>query len=141
MLPTVSSQRHLGVWDRESDIGRAAEFIAQAIVIGLQGGEKPPTRPRLRVGLATLINHPVNLSQIQEELNPDQPFGSAIALPPDASITTDLAAPRWELIARGIKIENRKRLGRSPDATTRASAVRRSPRILIFAWRARSIKR
>ena len=40
-------------------------------------------------------------------------------MPPDASIKADLAAPRWELTARGIKIEDkdeiRKRLGRSPD--------------------------
>jgi hypothetical protein len=27
----------------------------------------------------------------------DQPYGSAIALPGDASIKADLAAPRWEL--------------------------------------------
>jgi hypothetical protein len=36
-----------------------------------------------------------------------------------ASIKADLAAPRWELTARGIKIEDKadikKRLGRSPD--------------------------
>jgi hypothetical protein len=57
--------------------------------------------------------------RFREDLNPDQPFGSAIALPKDASIRADLAAPRWELTARGIKIEDkaeiRKRLGRSPD--------------------------
>jgi hypothetical protein len=57
--------------------------------------------------------------RFREELNPDQRFGSAIALPPDASIKADLAAPRWELTPRGIKIEDkqeiRKRLGRSPD--------------------------
>jgi len=57
--------------------------------------------------------------RFREELNPDQPFGSSIALPPDASIKADLAAPRWELTPRGIKIEDkaeiRKRLGRSPD--------------------------
>jgi hypothetical protein len=57
--------------------------------------------------------------RFREELNPDQPYGSPIALPPDASIKANLAAPRWELTARGIKIEDkaeiRKRLGRSPD--------------------------
>ena len=57
--------------------------------------------------------------RMREELDPDQQFGSAIALPPGASIKADLAAPRWELTARGIKIEDkdeiRKRLGRSPD--------------------------
>jgi hypothetical protein len=57
--------------------------------------------------------------RFREELDPDKEFGSAIALPRDASIKADLAAPRWELTARGIKIEDkdqiRKRLGRSPD--------------------------
>ena len=57
--------------------------------------------------------------RLREELDPDQEFGSAIALPRDASIKADLAAPRWELTTRGIKIEDkdqiRKRLGRSPD--------------------------
>jgi hypothetical protein len=57
--------------------------------------------------------------RMREELDPGQELGSAIALPPDASIKADLAAPRWELTARGIKIEHkdeiRKRLGRSPD--------------------------
>jgi len=58
--------------------------------------------------------------RMREELDPGQEFGSAVALPPDASIKADLAAPRWEMTpARGIKIEDkeeiRKRLGRSPD--------------------------
>jgi hypothetical protein len=57
--------------------------------------------------------------RMREELDPSQGGGSVVALPPDASIKADLAAPRWELTARGIKIEDkdeiRKRLGRSPD--------------------------
>ncbi len=57
--------------------------------------------------------------RMREELDPDQDCGSILALPPDASVKADLAAPRWELTARGIKIEDkdeiRKRLGRSPD--------------------------
>ena len=56
---------------------------------------------------------------MREELDPGQDGGSVLALPPDASVKADLAAPRWELTARGIKIEDkdeiRKRLGRSPD--------------------------
>jgi len=56
---------------------------------------------------------------MREELDPGQHGGSIVALPPDASVKADLAAPRWELTARGIKIEDkndiRKRLGRSPD--------------------------
>lgn len=57
--------------------------------------------------------------RMREELDPGQGGGSVLALPPDASVKADLAAPRWELTARGIKIEDkneiRKRLGRSPD--------------------------
>jgi hypothetical protein len=57
--------------------------------------------------------------RMREELNPDQEFGSPIALPPGAQVKADLAAPRWKLTPRGIQIEDkaelRKRLGRSPD--------------------------
>lgn len=57
--------------------------------------------------------------RMREELDPDQHFGSAIALPPGAQIKADLAAPRWKLTTRGIQIEDkakiRKRLGRSID--------------------------
>jgi hypothetical protein len=57
--------------------------------------------------------------RMREELDPGQDGGSILALPADASIKADLAAPRWELTTRGIKIEDkdeiRKRLGRSPD--------------------------
>jgi Terminase large subunit, T4likevirus-type, N-terminal len=57
--------------------------------------------------------------RFREELDPGQTGGSVIALPPDASIKADLAAPRWQLTSRGIQIEDkneiRKRLGRSPD--------------------------
>jgi len=56
--------------------------------------------------------------RFREELNQDQEGGSVIALPPSAEIRADLAAPRWELTTRGIKIESkeeiRKRIGRSP---------------------------
>jgi NADPH:quinone reductase-like Zn-dependent oxidoreductase len=37
--------------------------------------------------------------RMREALDPGQEFGSAIALPPDASIKADLAAPRWEMTA------------------------------------------
>jgi len=56
--------------------------------------------------------------RLREELDPDQEGGSVIMLPPSAEIRADLAAPRWELTTRGIKVEAkddiRKRLGRSP---------------------------
>jgi hypothetical protein len=56
--------------------------------------------------------------RFREALNPDQQGGSVIALPPDPELRADLAAPTYEVTARGIQIESkddlRKRLGRSP---------------------------
>jgi hypothetical protein len=56
--------------------------------------------------------------RFREALNPDQQGGSAIALPNDPELRADLAAPTFEVTARGILIESkddlRKRLGRSP---------------------------
>ena len=56
--------------------------------------------------------------RLREEFNPDQEGGSCLAIPPNPEIRADLAAPRWELTMRGIKVESkeeiRKRLGRSP---------------------------
>ncbi len=56
--------------------------------------------------------------KFREELDPDQEGGSVIALPPDPELRADLAAPTYEVKARGIIIESkddlRKRLGRSP---------------------------
>ena len=62
--------------------------------------------------------------RFREELDPNQQGGSAIALPPDPQLRSDLAAPTWKLTTRGILLESKddikKRLGRSPD---RADAV------------------
>lgn len=56
--------------------------------------------------------------RFREELDPDQEGGSAIALPPDPELRADLAAPTYEVSARGILVESkdklRERLGRSP---------------------------
>jgi hypothetical protein len=56
--------------------------------------------------------------RFREALNPDQQGGSVIALPPDPELRADLAAPTYEVSARGLLIESkddlRKRLGRSP---------------------------
>ena len=57
--------------------------------------------------------------RFREELDPNQQGGSAIALPPDAKLRSDLAAPTWKLTTRGIQVESKedikKRIGRSPD--------------------------
>lgn len=56
--------------------------------------------------------------RFREALDPDQEGGSVIALPPDSEMRADLAAPTYDVSARGIIIESkdelRKRLGRSP---------------------------
>jgi hypothetical protein len=73
--------------------------------------------------------------KFREALDPDQPDGSVIALPPDPELRADLCAPTWKLSARGILLESkdgssgfgnlRQRLGRSPG---RGDAV-------VMAWR------
>jgi len=82
-------------------------------------GLKPSAATSHEGKLKFFIQRAESWWRMREQLNPEQEFGSAIALPPDASIKADLAAPRWELTPRGIKIEDkndiRKRLGRSPD--------------------------
>lgn len=57
--------------------------------------------------------------RFREALNPDQPGGSEIALPPDLELQGDLTAPTYDpdkrLITIESKVDIRKRLGRSPD--------------------------
>lgn len=57
--------------------------------------------------------------RFREALDPAQDGGSAIALPDDPELVSDLTAPRYEITARGVKIEAKDdvvaRLGRSPD--------------------------
>jgi hypothetical protein len=57
--------------------------------------------------------------QFREALDPSQPGGSGIALPPDAEMVADLCAPSYEIGSNGIKVESKEkvcdRLGRSTD--------------------------
>ena len=59
------------------------------------------------------------LWMFREALDPDQDQGSPIALPPDQVLLADLAAPTFDIVPRGIKVEAKeeivKRLGRSTD--------------------------
>src|SRR3546814_1539203 len=67
--------------------------------------------------------------RFREALDPSQPGGSPIALPPDPMLVADLTAPTFTVPPRGIKVESKedvcKRLGRSTD---RGDAV-------VMAWR------
>lgn len=55
--------------------------------------------------------------RMRDLLNPSN--GQQVRLPPDQKLLADLCAPRYKLMATGIKIEGKedivKRLGRSPD--------------------------
>jgi hypothetical protein len=57
--------------------------------------------------------------RLREALDPDQPGGSPVSLPPDRELLADLTAPQYEIGPHGIKVEPKesvvKRLGRSPD--------------------------
>jgi hypothetical protein len=61
--------------------------------------------------------------KLREALDPAQPGGSPIALPPDNELVSDLTAMRFKQVPNGIapdtesstKVEVTKRLGRSPD--------------------------
>ncbi len=61
---------------------------------------------------------------MREALDPDQPGGRPISLPPDQKLAGQLCSVRFTMTPNGIAAENKvhvvKRLGRSPD---RADAV------------------
>jgi hypothetical protein len=69
------------------------------------------------------IGFPTRRSEVwwkfREALDPSQPGGSPIALPPDAQLLADLTAPTFEFGTSGIKVEPKEkvkqRLGRSTD--------------------------
>jgi len=56
--------------------------------------------------------------KFREALDPDQPGGSQVALPPSAELRADLTTPTYTVEKNGIQIESkdsiRKKLGRSP---------------------------
>lgn len=58
--------------------------------------------------------------RFREALDPSQPGGSPIILPPDQKLLSDLTSVRHQVTSRGITLESKdemkKRLGRSPDA-------------------------
>lgn len=57
--------------------------------------------------------------QFREALDPDQPGGSGIALPPDSELVADLVAPCFEISSTGLRITSKddviESLHRSPD--------------------------
>jgi hypothetical protein len=75
---------------------------------------------RTRDGKLKFVNKRAEATwKFREALDPSQEGGSAVMLPPDPELKSDLAAYRWENKLRGLVIEDkekmRERLGRSPD--------------------------
>lgn len=60
-----------------------------------------------------------SLWRMREALDPGQPGGSPISLPPDSMLTADLTSPTFEVTPHGIAVESKvdvcARLGRSTD--------------------------
>ena len=58
--------------------------------------------------------------KLREELDPTNDTG--IALPPDAELLADLAAPKWSMAGMKVQVESREdivaRIGRSPDCAS-----------------------
>lgn len=82
-------------------------------------GAEASTR-RTRDGKLKFVNkRSAALWMMREALDPGQPGGSPIALPPDPTLMSDLTAPTYEVTAQGIKAESKEkvceRLGRSTD--------------------------
>lgn len=79
-----------------------------------------PSMARTREGLHGFFNiRSQAIWQFREALDPDQPGGSRIMLPPGARLLADLCAPRYDTKSGTIKVESKedvcKRLKRSTD--------------------------
>jgi hypothetical protein len=96
-------------------------------VHGYKGAESSTRRTRdKKLGFTNVRT--AALWSFREALDPDQPGGSPISLPPDPEIMADLTAPTYEVTPNGIKAESKEkvceRLGRS---TNKGDAV-------VMAW-------
>lgn len=104
------------------------QLVANNIETYRYKGAEATTR-RSRDGQLKFYNkRSAALWQFREALDPGQPGGSPIALPPDQRLVADLTAPTWEVTPNGIRVEAKEkvcaRLGRSTD---RGDAV-------VMAW-------
>lgn len=88
-------------------------------VIGYNGAGESRAHTRDAAHLAFYNKRAEAIWRLREALDPAQPGGSPVVLPPDDELRADLCAPRFELTRQGIKIESkdsiRERIGRSPD--------------------------
>ena len=96
-------------------------------VIGHKGAEKTTRRTADRkLGFVNLRS--AVYWAFREALDPDQPGGSPIAMPPDSKLYGELTTPTFDVTPNGIRVETKEDvvalLGRSPD---RAEAA-------VMAW-------
>ncbi len=87
-------------------------------VVGYKGAEATPRRTADRM-LGFTNRRSEAYWRLREALDPGQPGGSPLALPPGAELLSDLTAPKYEVGPRGITITPKEKLvallGRSPD--------------------------
>ncbi len=85
-------------------------------IVGFQSAGAAPGADRTKQ-LAFINNRAYWYWRMREMLDPVH--GDNLCLPDDRELLADLCAPRWELTARGVKVEPKedivKRIGRSPD--------------------------
>lgn len=90
----------------------------QIEVVGFKGAEATPRRSR-EAKYKFTNKRSAALWLFREALDPGQPGGSPIALPPSPKLLADLTAPTFEVGPNGIKAEPKQdvceRLGRSTD--------------------------
>lgn len=138
-----------GGWGGDAAIALKDNGITVVTYMGLS-----PSSGRTRDGKLRFFNQRAeDIWRLREALDPAQEGGSAIALPPDAELKSDLAAFRWEAVrihdGMGIKVEPKEkmkeRIGRSPDrgeavimclapgdqAVMRAVKRRAAPRVIL----------
>lgn len=96
-------------------------------IVRYKGAEGTTKRSR-DGGLKFVNKRSAALWLFREALDPGQPGGSPIALPPDPKLVADLTAPTFKPVPNGIEVESKEkvcdRLGRSTD---RGDAV-------VMAW-------
>ena len=95
------------------------QLIANGIEVKRYKGAESCSR-RSRDGKLRFTNtRSAALWMFREALDPGQPGGSPIALPPNAKLISDLTAPTFDITPNGIRAETKEkvceRLGRSTD--------------------------
>ena len=94
-------------------------LVANEVEVYRYKGAEGSTRRSRDGGLKFTNKRTAVLWAFREALDPGQPGGSPIALPPDPRIVADLTAPTFKVTPHGIRAESKedvcKRLGRSTD--------------------------